>query len=568
MKPESTRPEQIFDRKALKEKKEEIVSSNRWDYLRHLDLKEREQQNKAVELWLVAAMESAKDAGAYRDRRKRGLHLTRLEKAAVDTYRSEFELAVKTNGSLQDGTAALQLARAKARAAVKQLKTRELERVIADGARLYDEHDMRGFFQWASAFCKRKRGTSLKINALHDNEGNIGVGKQEVADILGTHYGNLAKAANLDNNWPDNSPAVDARLNQRFNKGNLIVVLQELKSMKAAGKDGIPPEFYKLLSYKEEAEGPPELSRPGVQLLTILNKMVQEGNSGDLTLNEATVVSLFKKGDSQDPANYRGISLINIISKIAAKLTAKRFQRYLEESGKLVNTQAGFHKSEGTIGQVITLFEIVQHRAIQGLATYGVFIDFKKVFDLVNHEALFYKCCQLGLDGKILKCVKHLYENSSSRARNGDAVSERFNLASGVQQGCPLSTTLFTVFVNNIFDNYPHGVEVPGLGAECCPGLQFADDTIGLGGSLENLGKMCDHLTAWAVKWGMQFGIDKCGLIVLNGSVEQQVALDKAEIRLGGQKVPVVLSYTYLGVEIRSDFGSNGSVDHGMESHV
>jgi hypothetical protein len=47
------------------------------------------------------------------------------------------------------------------------------------------------------------------------------------------------------------------------------------------------------------------------------------------------------------------------------------------------------------------------------------------------------------------------------------------------------------------------------------PGLQFADDTVGLAPSLENLHAMFAHFSQWADVHYMEFGVNKYGVMAL-----------------------------------------------------
>ena len=78
----------------------------------------------------------------------------------------------------------------------------------------------------------------------------------------------------------------------------------KLKNNKSPGPDGLPVEFYKLL---DEA---------GLELvLDILNDCwTNETMPEEMELAE--LVTLYKKGNVKDPANYRPISLLNTFYKL------------------------------------------------------------------------------------------------------------------------------------------------------------------------------------------------------------------------------------------------------------
>ena len=54
------------------------------------------------------------------------------------------------------------------------------------------------------------------------------------------------------------------------------------------------------------------------------------------------IVSLFKKGDQEDPGNYRGITLLNVVGKLFNKVLNYRLLQWLEEHNELSESQADF----------------------------------------------------------------------------------------------------------------------------------------------------------------------------------------------------------------------------------
>ena len=60
-------------------------------------------------------------------------------------------------------------------------------------------------------------------------------------------------------------------------------------------------------------------------ILHIFNKILNEGTSPK-EWEISTIVPIFKKGDSTNPNNYRGIALIDTMQKLFCKIIAKRIQ--------------------------------------------------------------------------------------------------------------------------------------------------------------------------------------------------------------------------------------------------
>ena len=83
------------------------------------------------------------------------------------------------------------------------------------------------------------------------------------------------------------------------------------------------------------------------------------------------------------------------------------------ESHKLFSpAQAGFRQREECATQAACVVDVLQRRHIAGERTFATFIDFKKAYDTVPHEALFAKLSRFGVRGCCLQFLKALYNNS------------------------------------------------------------------------------------------------------------------------------------------------------------
>ena len=90
----------------------------------------------------------------------------------------------------------------------------------------------------------------------------------------------------------------------------LLNIINKLHSSKSSGYDNIGPRLIKEVS----------LSSVIFNLLVYLyNLSFQTGCVPD-KLKVAKVISVFKKGDRFQPANYRPISLLSIFDKLIEKL--------------------------------------------------------------------------------------------------------------------------------------------------------------------------------------------------------------------------------------------------------
>ena len=62
------------------------------------------------------------------------------------------------------------------------------------------------------------------------------------------------------------------------------------------------------------------------------------------------------------------------------------------------------------------------------------------------------KLLKAGINSNILTSIKALYRNTNSVVKVNNELSSPIIINRGVKQGCPLSPTLFNVFINDLID--------------------------------------------------------------------------------------------------------------------
>ena len=76
---------------------------------------------------------------------------------------------------------------------------------------------------------------------------------------------------------------------------------------------------------------------------------------------KAIIVPIHKKGDIHLADNYRGVSLLSIVSKCYTSILNTRLYNWLEENDKIVEMQAGFRRNYSTTDQIFNLYAIAQN---------------------------------------------------------------------------------------------------------------------------------------------------------------------------------------------------------------
>ena len=112
-----------------------------------------------------------------------------------------------------------------------------------------------------------------------------------------------------------NSCTKDDFLNSDISLKEVTETIHLLKANKAVGPDGIIPEVYK---------------HAGDKIIPFLvysfNTIFTSGEYPE-AWTEAIILPLYKKGSIHDPDNYRGISLLNVCSKLYSHIIDKRLSK-------------------------------------------------------------------------------------------------------------------------------------------------------------------------------------------------------------------------------------------------
>ncbi|XP_059221854.1 uncharacterized protein LOC131996302 [Stomoxys calcitrans] len=307
-------------------------------------------------------------------------------------------------------------------------------------------------------------------------------------------------------------------------------ILQNVKINKAPGEDRVPYEFF--------VNGTEQLHK---QLLRIYNKIYTEGTA-DPTFTKTIIYPIYKKGDNNDPSNYRGISFMNCVAKIFMGVLNERLYNWVEKYGILTEFQAGFRKKYSTVDNIYNLSTVISLKLGEKRKVYAFFVDFKAAFDNISRQALIYKLFQLGVSHKMVSMIESIYNKTQSAAWDGYELSEYFDTTKGVKQGCLLSPLLFSLYINDLYEYLEGGIFVENLNLRL---LLYADDIVLLADDVHVLQNMIHNLEIYCNTWNLEVNLSKSEIMVFrNGG-----RLAKHEKwKFNGNVIKITNEYKYLGV--------------------
>lgn len=337
-------------------------------------------------------------------------------------------------------------------------------------------------------------------------------------------------------------PNVSVKSGPEITKAEVINAIKTAKTGKAVGPDDIPSEILKLFM----DENIPIVVR-------LFNAIYSTGIIPQDWL-QSTFVTLPKTSSAKKCSDYRTISLMSHVLKIFLKIVHNRIYRKIEEN--ISNTQFGFRNGFGTRDALFGYQVLLQRCWDMNQSVYVCFIDYEKAFDRVRHDKLMKILCDIGLDNTDLTIIKNLYWQQKARVQVDYTLSEEINIMRGVRQGCILSPLLFNIYAEAIFtealDNMGEGIVVNGHPIN---NLRYADDTILLASSFNDLQRLLQRVDSVSASYGLNINLKKTKVMMVGKSS----FVSTTDLVVRNEVVERVHSYKYLGCFV------NDRSDHSIE---
>ena len=338
--------------------------------------------------------------------------------------------------------------------------------------------------------------------------------------------------------------------NERYVRGELEIMFQELdaeitineikkgirllKNGKSSGPDLMLNEFLKygndnLLSY----------------LHILFNKIFDIGYFPE-AWGDGFIVPLHKKGSTENVENYRGITLLSTVSKLFSNILNIRLDEWAENYHVYIEAQAGFRKGMGTTDNIFILHSLISHCVNEKKKLFAAFIDFKKAFDFVVRDVLWYKLIQMGVRGKVLNIIRSMYSNIKSRVKFDNIISDEFSSFLGVRQGECLSPFLFSMYLNDLESVLiQKGAEGFDIGMLKLYLLLYADDIVIFAESRVGLQEGLDILAEYCKKWKLTVNIDKTKIMIFR---KGDNLARNISFKYDGKNIEIVGKFVYLGI--------------------
>ena len=221
------------------------------------------------------------------------------------------------------------------------------------------------------------------------------------------------------------------------NEAEIIYIISHLKEG-APGRDEIVARNLKCIS--------DSIAYP---LAQIANLSFQQGVFPE-ELKIAAVTPLYKAKDPMMFNNYRPISLISVFAKILERLMYNRLLKFINKYQIFNKHQFGFRDKHSTFMALIILLENFVNAIDNGKCAVGIFLDFQKAFNTVDHCILLDKLYFYGIRGQAFDWFSSYLHNHQQLVNYCGCESDLKNIKCGVPQGSILRPLLFLLYINDL----------------------------------------------------------------------------------------------------------------------
>ena len=221
----------------------------------------------------------------------------------------------------------------------------------------------------------------------------------------------------------------------------------------------------------------------------------------------------------------------------------------------LYEYQFGFQKNKSTYMALISLTDKITKAMENGEFCIGLFIDFRKAFDTVDHSILLEKLSHYGIRGIAHDWISSYLTNRQQFVEFNGSKSKTLDVKCGVPQGSNLGPLLFLIYINDL------AFVSPELFA-----VLFADDSnfFCTGKNLPNLFKLMNQELNAIVDWlnanRMSLNVEKTHFMIFH-SKGKKIQYSEG-IKILGSNISEVQFTKFLGVIIDSHLTWKNHIDH------
>ena len=145
-------------------------------------------------------------------------------------------------------------------------------------------------------------------------------------------------------------------------------------------------------------------------LSNLINKSLAQGLFPQ-SLKRAKILPIFESKDKLNIANYRLISILQVISKVYEKVFYRRLYDYFSTNNILSSSQIGFRSGASTEHAILKFTDDILKSFDDNKVGIATFMDLSKAFDCVDHKILLTKIKRYGVHSTPVRWICSYFSN-------------------------------------------------------------------------------------------------------------------------------------------------------------
>jgi len=418
----------------------------------------------------------------------------------------------------------------------------------------------KAYFKWnerpTKNFFQKKKGSRIQMTSLKDEGGLRHHDTKGMGKVATNFYKKLHTSDKIKNREAESEKflkGLNIRKDEKFkegdlNKGEIGHSLKKSKRGKVPGPDGLPFEWWKLVTSLTTPT-----SDPVGYLTNILNSFLQDIKTPKFT--EAYLTLLHKKGDTENMKNYRPISLLNTDYKL---LTLCLNERLMEHAKRNINEdQIGFIRGRHILEHLSLsqTLDGLNDKNIPGGTVLA--LDNEKAYDRVERDFMIRTLKHFGIPEYFTNCISNLYKTARTHVWINGHKTGSFRLGRGVRQGDPLSCLLFNYTIETLaikvrstqrLTGIPLGKGEKNNKKKNLKIKLFADDTQIFLSEGEKVNTFLEVTEGYRTLSGAKYNVEKSEAFTVNNGKRDS----ESEIRYSEKQVRVLGAYVNDGSRARN----------------